>query len=214
MSRNAPLPLSYGQEALWIINQLQEGESPYVTYPAARFRGLLNVPALEQALNEVLRRHESLRTTFDVVHGRPVQIIAPHVPQSLKVVDLTALSAEQQEAEVQRYAELQAQRPMNLRHGPLAWVELLKLSDQDHVVLVGMHHIIYDGWSMGVLNRELIASYSAFAAGGTPPLEELPIQYADFAAWQRHRLQGNVLSHLQRLLARAVTQCASTGFAN
>ena len=198
VSRDQPLPLSYGQEALWIIDHLEEGPSPYVTFPAARIRGPLNVPALERALNEIWRRHESLRTTFQEVDGRPVQVIAPYAPQSLTVTDLSALPAEERETAVQRFAEAQSQRPIDLAVGPLARLELLKLSDDEHVVLIGMHHIIYDGWSMAVLDRELLLAYGAFHAGLPSPLEQLPIQYADYAVWQRERLQGETLESLQR----------------
>ena len=190
-------PLSYGQEALWVINQLMEGQSPYVTFPVGRVRGNLNVPALERALNEVLRRHESLRTTFQEVDGSPVQLVTPFAPQRLNVVDLSKLPSDEREVEVQRYALSESQRPIDLAKGPLARVELLKLSTDEHVLLVGMHHIIYDGWSLGILNRELITAYVAFVAGHPMPLPELPIQYADYAVWQRQRLQGEVLEGLR-----------------
>lgn len=195
--RETPLPMSYGQEAMWLISKLHQGPSPYVTFPAARVRGPLNVPALERALNEIIRRHESLRTTFTEIDGHPVQVFAPHTHQPLSVVDLSSVPPERQEEEVLRYAWSQSQRTIDLAKGPLARVELLKLADDHHVVLIGMHHIIYDGWSMAVLDRELLAAYRAFAAGLPSPLPELPIQYADYAVWQRDRLQGEVLSNLR-----------------
>ncbi len=167
VGRDAPLPLSFGQEALWLISQMEQGPSPYVMFPAARVRGPLNLPALERALNEVLRRHETLRTTFEFSDDqeRPVQVIAPFAPQPLAVVDLSGLPAEDREAGVTRYVEAESQRPIDLAKGPLARVQLLKLGDEEHVVLVGMHHIIYDAWSMGVLWREMLTAYRAFAAG-------------------------------------------------
>ncbi len=198
VSRDAPLPMSYGQEALWVINQIEEGPSAYAMFPAARVRGPLNVPALERALNEVVRRHEVLRTTFTQIEGRPVQVIAQYAPQPLSVIDLSGLAAADREAAVERYIVAESQRPTDLAKGPLARVELLKLAEEDHVVLVGMHHIIYDGWSMAVLWQELLTAYRAFAAGlPSAPLAELPIQYADFAVWQRERLQGEVFDSLR-----------------
>ena len=196
--RDGPLPASFGQEELWLIHRSQQGPSPYMFYPAARLRGPLDEKALEQAINEVLRRHESLRTTFAEVDGRLMQTITPHEPRPLTVVDLSGLPPDQREIEVHRYAERESQQPMDLSTGPLVRIELLRLSDEEHVVLAGMHHIVYDGWSMSILGRELLTAYFAFAAGFPPPLDELPIQYADFAAWQRQRLQGDVLQDLRR----------------
>jgi amino acid adenylation domain-containing protein len=197
VTRDGLLPASYGQEELWVIGHLQQGPSPYVLCAAARLRGPLHEQALEHALNEVLRRHESLRTTFAEVDGRLVQVIAPPAHRSLAIVDLSELPPEEREREVRRYAEAESQRPLDLAEGPLARIESFRLSADEHVVLVAMHHIIYDGWSMGVLSRELLTAYVAFAAGLPLPLPELPIQYADFAAWQRQRLQGEVLTTLR-----------------
>lgn len=197
VERDQQLPLSYGQEALWVISRLQDGASPYTMFPAARVKGPLNLPALERALNEVLRRHESLRTTFVECEGAPVQVIAPYAAQTLKVVDLGGLPQECREEEVEQYAWAQSRRPMSLSEGPLARVEVLRLDSDEHVVLIGMHHIIYDGWSLQVMSRELFTLYRAFAAGRPSPLGELPVQYADYAAWQRGRLQGEILDRLQ-----------------
>jgi amino acid adenylation domain-containing protein len=196
--RDAPLPASYGQEALWVIDRLQEGPSPYVTFPGARIQGPLDVAAFERALNEVLRRHESLRTTFAAREGRPVQVIAPHTPQRLTVVDLSGLPENARSEEVRRCAAALSRHRIDLAVGPLVRVELLRLDAEQHLVLVGLHHIIYDGWSMAVLDYELLAVYRAFAAGLPSPLPELPIQYADYAVWQRERLQGEVLERLRQ----------------
>lgn len=196
--RDVPLPASYGQEALWVIDRLQEGPSPYVTFPGARIQGPLNVAAFERALNEVLRRHESLRTTFAEREGRPVQLIAPHTPQPLTVVDLSGLPEDARNEEVRRCAAALSCHRIDLAVGPLVRVELLRLDAEQHLVLVGMHHIIYDGWSMAVLDYELLAIYRAFAAGLPSPLPELPIQYADYAVWQRERLQGEVFQRLRQ----------------
>jgi amino acid adenylation domain-containing protein len=196
--RNAGLPLSYNQEGLWLISKFQRGRSPYVMHPALHINGPLNVPALEQTVNELLRRHESLRTTFAEVDGEPVQVIAPYSHRELPLIDLSELPLAEREEEVQRYARQESQRPVDLAQGPLARMEVVRLQEDEHVVLVGMHHIIYDGWSLAVLRRELLSLYQAFAAGLPSPLSELPIQYADFAVWQRERLEGAVYEALRR----------------
>ena len=198
VGRDAPLPVSYNQEPFWVTSQLEEGAAPYVFYRAARLKGPLDVPALQQALNELVRRHESLRTTFADGDDNLVQVIAAYQPRQLQVVDLSGLPAEQREAEVRRHREAESRQPIDLTEGPLMRMRLLRLGAEEHVVLVGMHHIIYDGWSMEVLSRELLTAYVAFAAGLPSPLDELPIQYADFAVWQRERLQGEVLDRLRR----------------
>ena len=148
-------------------------------------------------MNEVWRRHETLRTTFADIEGRLVQVVAPYEEFHLAVVDLSGLPAQQRDAEVQRQITDQSRRPLDLTRGPLAQVELLRLGNDEHVVLLGMHHIIYDGWSLEVLSRELLTAYLAFSAGLPPQLPELPIQYADFAVWQRERLQGDMLDGLR-----------------
>jgi amino acid adenylation domain-containing protein len=196
--RDGHLPMSFGQEAMWLTGQIQQGPSPYRMYPAIRVRGPLDVPALEWVLNELLRRHESLRTTFAEVDGNPVQVIAPYKPQACPLLDLSYLPPDEQEKEVRHYAQLQSQQSIDLCEGPLARVELVRLGEQDHVVLVGLHHIIYDGWSLAVLRQELLAGYLSFKTGHPSPLPELPIQYADFAVWQRERLQGDTLRRLDQ----------------
>jgi non-ribosomal peptide synthetase component F/acyl carrier protein len=197
-SRDGHLPLSYGQEALWLTSKIQQGPSPYVMHPALRINGPLDVPALERTVNELLRRHEALRTTFSEVDGQPVQVIAPCTHYELPLIDLSELPLAEREEEVQRYARQESQRPVDLAQGPLARMEVVRLQEDEHVVLVGMHHIIYDGWSLAVLRRELLSLYQAFAAGLPSPLSELPIQYADFAVWQRERLEGAVYEALRR----------------
>ncbi len=195
--RDVPLPLSFGQEALWVISRLEDGRSPYTVFPAARVKGPLNVTALERAFNELLRRHENLRTTFREVDGRPVQVVTPYAPRVLPTVDLSGLPGEEREEQTRHYAWSESRQKMDLSEGPLLRMELITLDDEDHVVLVGMHHIIYDGWSMDVLGRELFLAYQAFAAGLPSPLPELAVQYGDFAAWQRARLQGETLDRLR-----------------
>ncbi len=199
VSRADQLPLSFAQQRLWFLDQL-EPESPFYNNPSAvRLTGPLDVAAFEQALNEIVRRHEGLRTSFATVDGRPVQVIAPvgalvgagavhELP--LHLVDLRHLLAPEREAEAQRIAVEEIRRPFDLARGPLLRAKLLRLEDQEHIALLTIHHIVSDGWSIGVFVRELAALYEAFAAGRSSPLPALPIQYADFAAWQRAWLQG------------------------
>ncbi len=186
-------PLSFAQERLWFLDQLEPG-NPFYNIPAAvRLTGPLNVAALEQSLNEIVRRHETLRTTFATVDGQPVQVIAPTFILTLPVVDWRQLPEVEQSVEIQRLATEEAQQPFDLTNGPLLRVTLLRLGEVEHVLLLTMHHIVSDGWSMGVLIWEIGTLYEAFATGKPSPLPELPIQYADFAHWQRQWLQDEVL---------------------
>lgn len=187
-------PLSFGQERLWFLEQLVPGTALY-NLPALAFRlsGPLDVAALEGSLNEIVRRHETLRTTFGEVDGKPVQIINPTGRLNMPVLDLSHLVPEQREAEALRIAIEEVQRPFDLVRGPLFRVSLLRLAAEEHILIAPIHHIISDGWSLGVLLRELDSLYKAFAAGQPSPLSELPIQYADFALWQREWLQGRAL---------------------
>jgi amino acid adenylation domain-containing protein len=195
--RDRPVPVSYSQAPFWVISRLHPEASLYAAHPTLRFRGPLDAAALEQAFNEVLRRHEALRTTFVEQGGEVVQVIAPHQARSVPVVDLSGLPAEAREAELLRHAKAESQRPIDLAEGPLMRLQLLRLGPDEHVVLVAMHHIVYDGWSLAVLSRELVTAYLAFTSGRPSPLPDLPIQYADFAAWQRARLDGEVLDKLR-----------------
>src|SRR5262249_58787381 len=140
---------------------------------------------LELSLNEIVRRHQALRTTFSIVEGQPVQVVSPSLRISLPVVDLTDRPEAEREEEARRLAQEEAQRPFDLSRGPLLRVTLLRLGPQEHVVLLVIHHIAADGWSLGVFFRELAALYQSHAAGNPMPLPELPVQYADFARWQR-----------------------------
>jgi amino acid adenylation domain-containing protein len=193
ISREGELPLSFAQQRLWFLAQL-EPDNPLYNSPAAiRLKGQLNIAALEQSLNEILRRHEVLRTSFKTVEGRPVQVISPATPLSLPAIDLSELPQAQQEAKVRQLAIAHAQQPFALDTAPMLRVKLLRLSQQEHVALFVMHHIVCDGWSTDVLVRELSALYKVFSTGQPSPLPELPIQYVDFAVWQRQWLQGEVL---------------------
>jgi hypothetical protein len=233
VARDKDLPLSFAQQRLWFLDQL-EGPSATYNMPAAlRLSGPLDVGALEQAFNEIVRRHEILRTTFTTVNGEPVQVIAPTLKLSLPLIDLQDLPKDEQAVQVKRLALEQAQRPFDLATGPLIRTTILKLADATkhatripfrfapgtrdtkHILLLTMHHIISDGWSIGVLLQELSVLYGTFSAhrpdlGRRPsPLPALPIQYADFAVWQRERLSGELLAkqldYWQRQLTGAPT---------
>ena len=186
-------PASFAQRRLWFLNQFDPMSSAYnIPFPMR-----LNIPldrgALERSLQEIVRRHESLRTTFTTQDGEPVQVVAPAQTFNLEAVDLRSLPAGEREAEAHRLAIFDAQRPFSLTNGPLLRVTLIQLGVNDHILLLTMHHVISDGWSMNVLVRELSALYGSYALGRPSPLEELPVQYADFAVWQREWLAGEVL---------------------
>ncbi len=193
--RQGLLPLSFAQERLWFLHQL-EPRSPLYNIPAAvRLIGPLNVAALEQSLNEIIFRHEALRTTFGTVDGQPVQQIAATLAMPLSLIDLRALSEDERQTQRQYLAEAEARRPFDLVRGPLIRATLLGIAEQEHVLLVVLHHIISDGWSLDILVREVATLYQAFATGAPSPLLGLSVQYADFAVWQREWLQGEVLNN-------------------
>jgi amino acid adenylation domain-containing protein len=186
-------PLSFAQQRLWLVDQLEPGNAFYNVPFASRLRGQLDTAVLERSLAEIVRRHEALRTTVSVVEGQPVQVVAPTADVPLPIVDLRHLPEGEREAEAQRLAEAEAAKPFDLAQGPLIRTTLLKLGEQHHLLMLTMHHIVSDGWSMEVFYRELEAIYNAFRAGEPSPLPELPVQYADYAVWQREWLQGEVL---------------------
>jgi NRPS condensation-like uncharacterized protein len=191
--RGQNLPLSFAQQRLWFLNQVEPNNTAYNILDAVRLTGSLNISALEQSLNEIVRRHEILRTTFTTVNGQPMQVIAPTLTLTVQVIDLKALPEEQQSQQSQQLAIQEAQKPFDLSKAPLLRVTLLQLGLTDYVVLFTMHHIVADGWSMGVLIQEIATLYQVFCIGQPSPLPELSIQYADFAVWQREWLQGDVL---------------------
>jgi amino acid adenylation domain-containing protein len=191
--RRGVLPLSFAQERLWFIDRMEPGSAAYNLPVAGRLEGALDEAALERSLGEIVRRHESLRTTFAEVDGSPVQVIAPFGGFTLLVDDLSGLAEADREAAVRRRAGEEALRAFDLAAGPLFRAVLLRLGAEDHVLLLSMHHIVTDGWSMGVLQRELGALYAAYREGRTSPLRELPVQYADYAVWQREQLEGEAL---------------------
>ncbi|MBW8874484.1 MAG: amino acid adenylation domain-containing protein [Acidobacteria bacterium] len=191
--RDRPLPLSFAQERLWFLDRLEPDSAGYNLPAALRLVGPLARTALYAAVGEVVRRHEVLRMRFAETEQGVVQVPLPPGPFPFPAIDLTGLPDGAREAEVRRLAAAEAMRPFDLIHGPLLRVGLLHLGSAEHAILLSMHHIVSDGWSMTVLVEELVALYSAFAAGSPSPLPEPAIQYADFAAWQRRWLQGESL---------------------
>ena len=190
-SGEGPLPLSFAQQRLWFVDRLEPGSPAYNMAGALRLRGALDVRTLRRCLDELARRHETLRTVFAERGGAPVQVVRPPAPVPLPVLDLGALPDPEREAG--RLAGEEALRPFDLARGPLLRATLLRLGGDDHVLCFTLHHVVGDGWSMGVLTREVSALYGAFARGASSPLPELPVQYADYAVWQRERLGGEAL---------------------
>ena len=186
-------PTSFAQERLWFLDQLVPNSAFYNINTSLRLSFAVNREALERSINEIVRRHETLRTTFKVVDGQPVQVVAPALQPGLPVVDLRGLKETERESEAVRLATEESQGPFNLATGPLLRTTLLCLGEEDYVFLLTMHHIIADGWSMVVLFQELSDIYQAFSDGRPSPLPELPIQYADFAVWQKEWLRGEVI---------------------
>jgi non-ribosomal peptide synthetase component F len=192
-SQISPAPLSFAQQRLWFLSQL-EPNSPFYNIPAAvRLRGQLNLGALQQSFNEIISRHEALRSNFQTREGQAISVISETVPLILPIFDISELPLNQQEAEVRQQASQEAQKPFDLNSDLLLRAKLLRLSKQEHILLLTMHHIVSDGWSIGVMVRELATLYQAFCNGQPSPLPALPIQYVDFAVWQREWLQGEVL---------------------
>ncbi len=191
--RSDDMPLSFAQERLWVLDQIEPNNPLYNIPRALRLRGMLRAEALEKAINEIVRRHESQRTTFTIKEGHPLQEIAASMAVPLVIQDIASYPAEAREAEARRIAIEEAMRPFSLGHGPLIRVLLLRLADDDHVLQLTMHHIISDAWSAGIFLQELGVLYEAFCAGSPSPLPELKVQYADYAAQERQWLQGEVL---------------------
>ena len=194
----ADLPLSFGQQRIWFLDRLEPGSSAYNMPAAVRLAGALDAAALGVACAEIERRHEVLRTVFATAEGRARQVVREPRAGLLAVVDLGALPEPAREREADRLTGEEMLRPFDLAAGPLWRVRLLRLGEREHRLLVNLHHIVCDGWSVGVLTRELAALYEAFRRGGASPLPELPVQYSDFAAWQRSLLSGEVLEDLLR----------------
>ncbi len=192
--RKAEMPLSFAQERLWFLAELDPDDPSYLVPLVQRLDGDLDITALEKALNAVLARHDVLRTTFSMVDGQPVARLQPTVDFTLPIARFPDLPRDQREAEVRREAGAAARRPIDLATGPMLRANLYELDARDHVLLLTMHHIVSDGWTMGILNREVATFYEAFATGQEPALPDLPIQYADYAVWQRQWLRGEPLA--------------------
>ncbi|MBA2681037.1 MAG: amino acid adenylation domain-containing protein [Ktedonobacteraceae bacterium] len=210
VSRRGTIPTSFAQERLWFLDQLEMGSAFYNVLTALRLRKPVQVALLQHGLAEMIRRHEVLRTTFETTaatDGRPVQVIAAPFTLALPLVDLSTLSEERQQAELQCRAVQEAQLPFNLGQGPVLRATLFRLGQEDYVLTVTLHHIITDGWSQTIFLRELTQLYDAFSGELPSPLSSLPVQYADYAIQQRDWLQGEVLA---QLLAYWRTQLAAT----
>ncbi len=191
-----PAPLSFLQEGMWFLDQLNPGSAHYNVPMAARLSGALDPEALQNALTAIVRRHESLRTRIRVLQGRPQQVVDPPADFPLPLTDLSALPGEARRERAQRTAAEEARAPFDLETGPLARARLVRLSPEEHLLLITIHHIVTDGWSMGVLTRELAALYEAHTRGGEAALPVLPVQFGDYARWQREALSGTRLESL------------------
>ncbi|GHO70191.1 hypothetical protein KSC_090830 [Ktedonobacter sp. SOSP1-52] len=191
--RDQDLPLSFAQQRLWFLHQFAPRSAAYSIPVFARLHGTLAIPALRASLSALIQRHESLRTVFEERQGQVLQRIVQQTPIPFPVIDLSGYDHQQHEAAIEQLVEQEAEQPFDLRQGPLLRSWLLRLSPQEHILFLTMHHIVSDGWSMGILVQELTALYQAFRAGEPSPLPSLPIQYADYASWQRGWLQGEVL---------------------
>lgn len=195
ISRTNTLPLSFSQQRLWFLTQLEEANAIYNESAALKLEGKLNQEALEASWREIVKRQEILRTTFETVNGEPRLVIDADLYVNLDIIDLQKVPETQQLAKVKELAAQEIELPFDLSQGPLWRVSLFKLAEDCHILLVVMHHIICDGWSFGILIQELSALYYAFCAGVPSPLPDLSIQYVDFAHWQRQHLQGEVLDN-------------------
>ena len=191
-------PLSFAQQRLWVLDQMEGGTSAYTVPTALRLRGPLDAGLLEKCFGEVVKRHQILRTTFeaDAVNGAPEQVIHPWSPVELETIDLGGATDDRKLAQARELANHAAQDPFSLSTGPLLRASLLRLAEDDHILLLLIHHIVSDMWSTEVLTRELAVLYESFSRGEESPLPDLPIQYADFANWQRNRMKGGLLEKL------------------
>ncbi|MFE1744077.1 amino acid adenylation domain-containing protein [Coleofasciculus sp. H7-2] len=191
--RDRDIPLSFVQVRLWLLEQIDGARAAYKISRALHLKGRLNITALEQAFQAIIKRHETLRTRFQAIEGSAIQVIEPEIILTLPVINLQELTTQEQSTQIQELAKEEAQRPFDLNTAPLLRVTLLRLSEESHVLLLTIHHIIADGWSMGIFFREISSFYEAFISGNSCQLPELPVQYADFAGWQRQQLQGKIL---------------------
>ena len=197
VSRKENLPLSFAQERLWFLSQLEPGNPVYNMFFAFHLTGSLNITVLEKSLREIVQRHEILRTTFPSVNGQPFQVISPNVDLRLLIVDLREFSKIDQEVQYQKAAWDEARRPFDLAQGPLLRTQLLYLAEKEYILFITAHHIVYDSWSHGVFLKELAILYKTFCTDKPSPLPELPVQYADFAYWQKQWLHSDEILKFQ-----------------
>ncbi|PDZ09110.1 non-ribosomal peptide synthetase [Bacillus pseudomycoides] len=198
MSREESIPLSYAQKRLWFIDQLMPNSAMYNIHAACRLTGKWSLEALETGWNQLIERHESLRTVIQEREGEPVQQVQSHVFRPLPQMDLTTLPLEDRERELKRLVQNEAEEPFHLGQGPLIRTRILKVDKEEWVLLCTMHHIVSDGWSMGILLEEWMAFYEGAISGKPVELRELPVQYADFAMWQKEwQKEENLDQHLQ-----------------
>src|SRR5690242_14228933 len=205
LNRNGCVPLSFGQQRLWFLYQLEPTSAAYNESRAIRLTGILNVDALRWALNQIVERHEVLRTTFESINGTPIQRITGHRDISLSFVDLTTADRTDGNTELQRLLRETAQRPFDLSRDLMLRALLVRLDDHEHILCLVTHHIASDGWSAGILARELGAFYESSVSQRPCSLPELPIQYSDYASWQRDWLAGergdNQIAYWKRQLS-------------
>ena len=195
LERTGPIPLSFAQQRLWFLDQLEPGLTMYTIVAAVRLLGPLQPTVLAACFSEIVQRHEVLRTTFQLFDGQPLQVISSFTEPAatLQRLDLSGIPEAQREQELHQQAKALVQLPFDLSQGPLLRTSLFRVDTQEHVLLLTMHHSISDGWSIGVFTQELVSLYAALSIGAPSPLLDLPLQYADYALWQRERLQGAVL---------------------
>ncbi|BAZ37904.1 amino acid adenylation domain protein [Calothrix sp. NIES-4101] len=207
--RDRNLPLSFAQTRLWLLEQINPGSDIYNMPAAVHFMGELNVEALEKSINEIIRRHEVLRTIFTVLDGQPLQVIVPDAQLKIPVMSLQKLPKSQQEIEIERLSIQEFQLAFNLTQAPLLRCKLLQLGEQEYILLFAIHHIVFDAWSQGILIKEIAALYNNFVARKPNFLPPLSIQYVDFAVWQRQHLQGerreSLLTYWKQQLANLPT---------
>jgi amino acid adenylation domain-containing protein len=210
VSRDQELPLSCSQERVWFIQQLDTASIAYNFQATFRFKGLLNVTALEESLSEIVRRHEIFRTTFPAIDGRPVQIIHEARPVKLSIVNIQAFPESEREAKGQRLIKEEFQKPFDLNQLPLIRWTLLQLREEEYLLVHVEHHLVHDGWSFNVFLEELMELYKAYSRGNPSPLPELPVQFADFAYWQHQWMQGEEieaqLTYWKKKLADSPTE--------
>lgn len=212
-TNDAP-PLSFAQQRLWFLDQLEPDRATYNIPFAVRLQGPLDVNAFRHAVNALVERHEVLRTTFTNRDGNPIQTVSQQLTLPFPILDLQSWSESEREAEALRLAEQEVRLPFDLAHGPLLRTLLVQIGNEDYLLVITMHHIISDGWSMSVFTRELGCFYDALSNGRAPTLPSLPIQYADFAVWQRQQLQGEGLTQEVTYWKQQLSEAPSPGTAH